>query len=120
MKKIISTILAISLSATLFTSGIAKAEKNEVVEIYVSTMGSDSNSGTIEEPLKTLEGARDRIRKLKKEGTLAGKEAVVYFRGGDYTITKGVVFSEEDSGEIRIITSPTQYGQTVSSMYYPK
>lgn len=27
---------------------------------------------------------------------------------------------QKPSGEIRIITSPTQYGQTVSSMYYPK
>ena len=35
--------------------------------IYVSTKGSDFNTGSLDSPFKSLERARDEIRKLKKD-----------------------------------------------------
>ncbi len=66
--------------------------------IYVAPDGNDENAGTIEEPLATMVGARDRIREFKKAGTLPEGGAVVYFRGGTYEIKEGMVFNGEDSG----------------------
>ena len=59
-------------------------------QIYVSTKGSDSNPGTIQRPVQTLEAARDRAR------TSGTKE--IWIRGGRYTVDKTVVFDGKDAG----------------------
>ncbi len=66
--------------------------------LYVAKDGKDSNAGTIDKPFATIEKARDTIRALKKSGELAPGGAVVYIRGGEYVITKGINFNAEDSG----------------------
>ena len=61
---------------------------------YVAPDGDDNNPGTIAEPLATLVGARDRVRKV-----LDGSgDITVYLRGGTYHLSKTVVFGLEDSG----------------------
>lgn len=68
-----------------------------VTEIFVSPTGNDSNSGTIDSPLKTLEGARDKVRSIKKSTGLKSP-ITVYLRGGKYPVTSSVVFQSSDSG----------------------
>lgn len=61
---------------------------------YVAPDGDDNNPGTIAEPLATLVGARNRVRKV-----LDGSgDITVYLRGGTYHLSKTVVFGLEDSG----------------------
>ena len=70
-----------------------------VQTLYVAPNGNDANSGTMDRPLATLEGARDAIRVLIKsqKGNIS-----VLFRGGIYYFTQMVHFGPEDSGiEIR-------------------
>ena len=38
--------------------------------IYVSSKGNDKNKGSLDSPLKTIEGARNYVRKLKEGGKL--------------------------------------------------
>lgn len=67
-------------------------------QIFVSPDGDDSNVGTLENPLKTILGARDKIRSIKASAGLPKGGIVVYFRGGDYRLTSQIQFTEEDSG----------------------
>ena len=61
--------------------------------LYVATDGSDDNPGTRAKPFRTLERARDAIRKLKKEGRLT-----VILRGGIYERERTFELGEQDSG----------------------
>ena len=62
--------------------------------LHVAPVGNDKAAGTIEAPLATLTGARDRVRQLKEEG---GPVTVV-FAAGTYSFDQPVAFKEEDSG----------------------
>lgn len=64
-------------------------------EIYVSPHGKDNNKGTKEEPLLTLQQARDRIRAMRK---LPDGGVTVYLRGGLYELNATFVLGPEDSG----------------------
>ena len=67
-------------------------------ELYVAPDGNDTNPGTRAAPLKTLEAARDAIRKLKSEQPQLAGGATVWLRGGVYRITKTFELDERDSG----------------------
>ncbi len=79
----------------------------EALTLYVSPGGSDEWDGlaavkqAMREkvgPLATLDGARQRIRALRADQTVAADEMVdVVFAGGDYPMSRPVVFSPEDS-----------------------
>jgi hypothetical protein len=64
-------------------------------ELYVSPDGNDSNPGTRGQPLRTLQGARDRVRNIDKNGP---QDVLVLFKAGDYFIDNTVRFGGEDSG----------------------
>jgi len=64
--------------------------------IYVSTKGSDLNTGKFKSPFKTIEKARDEIRKLKKGNDLQSFRVVIH--GGKYFVDKPIVLTAEDSG----------------------
>ncbi|MHC4743577.1 MAG: right-handed parallel beta-helix repeat-containing protein, partial [Planctomycetota bacterium] len=81
------------------------AEFAGATTFYVSPRGNDSFSGQIartnlqktDGPLGSLEGARDKIRKLKADGPL--KERVyVIVAGGFYTLDKPFELTAQDSG----------------------
>lgn len=76
---------------------------------YVAPDGDDTNPGTIDKPLATLAGARDKVRSV-----LDGqRDIMVYFRGGYYYFTETVVFGLEDSGsENQVITYRNYPGET--------
>jgi hypothetical protein len=69
----------------LFTSATCRA-----TELFISTTGNDKNPGTIENPLATIEAARDKIRSIHQPIT-------VYLRGGTYYLNRPIVFSQADS-----------------------
>jgi hypothetical protein len=66
--------------------------------IYVSPAGDDGGTGDIGSPLRTLQGARDRVRQMKEQCGLPPHGMLVYLRGGTYGLSEGVTFSEADSG----------------------
>ncbi len=66
--------------------------------LYVAVDGDNNAAGTVDAPLATVNAARDKIREMKKNGTLPKKGAVVYLRGGDYSISEQIKLTKEDSG----------------------
>jgi len=72
---------------------------------YVAPDGNDAWSGRLarpnaqktDGPLASLAGARDAVRKLKRQGPLAEAVRVVVAEG-TYVLTEPVVFTPEDSG----------------------
>lgn len=62
--------------------------------IYVVPNGDDSNPGTIDKPLATLAGARDKVRTALEDES----DVTVYFRGGRYYFNETVVIGLRDSG----------------------
>lgn len=64
------------------------------INVYVATNGNDKNSGTIEKPLRTLEAARDRLRK----NTCKDCQKNVFIREGSYVFSETLEFTEQDGG----------------------
>lgn len=71
----------------LFGGSFAQAQSSSY---YVSPTGNDGNSGTVAQPFKTLEKARDTAR---------GSSGVkIYVRGGTYNLSQSFALSTADSG----------------------
>jgi len=72
-------------------SGNYRASENV---IYVSAQGSDENDGTFKNPFRTLEAARDKMRKMEvPEGGVT-----VFIRGGIYYRDSEFILNAKDSG----------------------
>ena len=65
-------------------------------DYYVALNGSDRNPGTLERPFASITAARDAMRKTTPE---AGKDSMVYLRGGVYRLAEKITFNLEDSGK---------------------
>lgn len=63
---------------------------------YVSPDGNDSNSGSSDQPLQTIEGARNKIRAME---TLPEGGVTVILKDGKYQVDETIVFTPEDSGK---------------------
>lgn len=76
------------------------------MKLYVSTTGSDAAAGTLEAPLATLAGARDKIRTLQPltEGVQ------VEMLGGTYRLTEAVALTQQDSGTATYPITYQPYG----------
>ena len=59
MKRIISLFL---IFAFLIPFNMVLAEEKGEIEIFVSLSGSDSNDGSFEKPLATLNGAKEKVK----------------------------------------------------------
>jgi hypothetical protein len=64
-------------------------------QIYVSPTGNDSNTGNQDQPLRTLEKARDLVR-TRNQGMAA--DLFVYLAPGTYRLAQPLVFDAHDSG----------------------
>ncbi len=64
--------------------------------VSVAPDGKDGAAGTKKEPLASLDGARERVRQLRREKP--GEPVVVEFADGEYALARPVVFGPEDSG----------------------
>jgi len=70
------------------------------LKIYISPDGDDSNQGTKDAPLRTLEAAKEFIRKLRNtQKQLPEGGVTVYLRAGNYELTEPFCLNEQDSGE---------------------
>ena len=76
---------------TLLSSGHAC----RAVDLHVSPTGDDSDSGSIEMPLRTILAAQERVREL---GTRGREATYVYLRGGTYYLDQTLRFDARDSG----------------------
>jgi hypothetical protein len=63
--------------------------------IYVSPSGNDANAGTASYPLASLEGARDRIREMRRQGEIKDT-AVVKILGGTYYLQQPLLLNGDD------------------------
>jgi hypothetical protein len=96
----------------LFFFSVATLQAGNVKSIYVSTSGSDLNVGTRNRPFKSIEKARDEIRKLKRENTQQSFRVVIF--GGKYFVDKPIIFTAEDSGADKsTIVYEAMKGETV-------
>ncbi|MCA1759017.1 MAG: hypothetical protein LC658_04530, partial [Bacteroidales bacterium] len=66
-------------------------------DFFVAPNGSDQNPGTKMQPLASLNGARDLIRKLRSSGQL-NSEVNVIVANGTYYITEPLLLTTLDSG----------------------
>lgn len=95
LKRIISA-LCVSALAISFSYPLSLAqEASGKVTIYVAPNGSDTASGTIDHPLASLKGAKNKITAERQSGAT---EFEIIFRGGEYRMTEEVTFYAEDSG----------------------
>jgi len=76
-------------------------------DVYVAVDGNDKNPGTLDKPLATLEGARNKVRELKKT---AKDEIVVAFKAGEYESPDNLTFTPEDTGTAEVPITYRVYG----------
>ncbi|MGN0998148.1 MAG: Ig-like domain-containing protein, partial [Faecousia sp.] len=100
-KQALSWILVLSIVLTVLLAGIQVwAGGLDGMQLYVSPNGDDSAAGTFLAPLKTLEGARNKIREIKASSGLPEGGITVNLRAGDYKILEDSFRLEaQDSGE---------------------
>lgn len=84
------------ISLLLYSLNNVYTKSNSSVDFYVSTYGNDKNKGSKEYPFKTLEGAKNAIKKTVKNKSIH-KNITVYIRGGNYFIDKGIIIDNSDS-----------------------
>jgi hypothetical protein len=89
--------LLLPLMIVLFESPCHGDAASSAREIFVSPTGSDSNPGTHDRPLASLDAARDAIRTWKSAGTLGGA-VTVWLEADDYELTNPFELSAADSG----------------------
>jgi uncharacterized protein YjdB len=102
-KRLLAVLAAIVLIT--FTPSPPPAAADEAVakptgkSLYIATNGNDTNNGSKNHPFKTLEKARDAIRKLKAKDGLPAGGVTVYLREGRYERSGSFDLNEQDSGE---------------------
>ena len=65
--------------------------------IYISPDGNDSGSGTLENPLSSLNAALERMKVLKKDGLNEDNPRIIVL-DGNYFLTEPIVLTEEHGG----------------------
>lgn len=78
--------------------GICSCQSPVANRIYVATDGDDSQSGTEESPLASLEAARNTIRRLKQQGSIPKGGIEVWVKGGNYLLDQTFALNADDSG----------------------
>ncbi|NOX54051.1 MAG: right-handed parallel beta-helix repeat-containing protein, partial [Planctomycetes bacterium] len=83
--------IAFSVSIVLL---LAAAAVTNAETLYVSPAGNDANPGTRGRPLRSMRGARDRVRALKDR---TKEDVIVLFAAGEYFVDRTIRFGKEDS-----------------------
>jgi hypothetical protein len=89
-------LLVVALSILVLAPVTRAAETG--AQYFVSLAGDDRNPGTIENPLATLEGARDLIREDRRLNRVRGPITVL-MRSGSYHLARTFELSAVDSGD---------------------
>lgn len=80
----------------LNTAKVSAAD-SDVQKIYVAVDGDDSGTGTLSNPLETMEKALERVNELKNR--YPNSSFVIYFREGTYRITSRVILENKLNGD---------------------
>ena len=80
------------IAALVIMHGLVRAD------VYVSTAGSNSNSGSKEQPCRTLEHARDCVRQQLKSDAASKAPITVWIDTGSYYLDRTFELGVEDSG----------------------
>ncbi len=83
---------------TEFDEGVFEMKENDLV---VSPDGDDANAGTEEMPLKTLEGAKEKLKNMNTDG-----EITVWFKAGKYVIDEEILFDSSDKQNVTYRSIP--------------
>jgi len=100
------TIQCVLVLATAFMPVSARSEPVPAADFYVSTHGNDAWSGRRAEPtpekndgpFRTLERARDAVRRVKAAADAPAQGVTVVVRAGVYTFDRTFILDERDSG----------------------
>lgn len=98
MKKALTLLVCLMMAAASFTfSTTAVSAQEEEAPIFVDAAnGSDSNQGTIDQPVQTLAKAQE----LARQRTAAMVDDLrIYLRGGTYVLDAPLTFTGSDSGQ---------------------
>ncbi len=74
-------------------------------DIVVSPSGDDSAEGTLENPLRTVYAAKEKLKSLKGAGCGA---VTVWFREGTYIIDETLTFDSSDCGDVLYRSYPEE------------
>lgn len=115
MSRLLSAVMAaVTLSSGFAALSVSADDRAVGVVLYVSPSGDDSAAGTLGAPLRTLEGARDAVRELRRDGDPEGG-ITVYLREGVYYQPQTLELTEEDSAtEACPITYAAYNGESVT------
>jgi len=102
------TIVGAVMLAMGLMPGSARSLTPPSADFYVSVNGNDAWSGRRTEPapdatdgpFRTLERARDEVRKLKADATASVRSVTVVVRGGVYTFDRSFTLDARDSGTL--------------------
>ena len=86
----------------VFDEGQFKMGKHDLI---VAPNGDDNAEGTLEAPLKTLNGAKEKLKSLNLP---EDKKVTVWFREGTYTIFDTVAFDENDKSNVLYRSYPDE------------
>lgn len=92
MKTKFSLFISFLMLSLNGSSIVAQQLQKQSVSIFVSPQGNDSNPGTKQKPLRTIEAAKSLVDKNR------AKAVSVFFRGGVYPVNRSVVLTEKDAG----------------------
>ena len=98
-KNVCVSAIVVILVLLAITVPAAQAQSDaQGIRLYVAPHGDDADTGeSVQKALASLQGARDKIRALKKQGPL-NQPVTVLIRGGTYELSETLVFTPEDSG----------------------
>lgn len=112
MKKITAIIAAFVIMIQVpYASDFRAAAQSDAIVIYCAPDGDDAADGTVQNPLKTLDAAKKRVRTEKQKHP--NTPIKVYLRGGIYQVSGTAVFSEADSGSDGAPVEYCAYGDEV-------
>ena len=79
--------------------------KMDEYDLIVATNGDDTADGTLEAPLKSLKGAKEKLKTLNIP---KDKKVTVWFREGTYTFLDTVAFDENDKNNVLYRSYPDE------------
>lgn len=100
-KQILGMILAMTSLAASTAFNMPTASAAAGAQIYVSPKGNDEEDGSIDFPVRSIDGVKQRIIKIKEEngGSMPNGGVEVIFREGKYSLgTDGQEFGSAFSG----------------------
>ena len=95
MNRFITMLLSAVIACTSVQVPVLAEMAPVMHEIYVSPDGNDEATGSKESPFRTVERARDEVRKLNDNMTA---DINVYLREGVYRLDETLEFTSDDSG----------------------